>query len=188
MPDTLDKSALRQDLLTRRQALSKDEIKTASRLICSHFLEAGLHKNKTVIAGYSPIRGEADITAALHDLRAQGYVTALPRINGERVDFIRVEDDTALTPGGFGIPEPKGGENMSPEILLIPLLGFDSEGHRLGYGKGFYDRYLARPEALNALRVGIAYDWQEIPRLPAEAHDVRLHAVITNQHIMRFEK
>ena len=88
-----------------------------------------------------------------------------------------------LVRGAFGIPAPEGGEDTPCDVALTPLLAFDDEGYRLGYGGGFYDAYFARrPETL---RVGLAYCAQRADRLPHEEWDVPLHAVVTEEGIFR---
>ena len=89
-----------------------------------------------------------------------------------------------LAPGAFGIHEPLDiWPRATPQILLVPLLAFDAAGHRLGYGGGFYDRTLA---LLKAPAIGIAYAGQQTEKLPAEEHDARLNAVLTEKGLTRF--
>lgn len=169
-------------------SLSVSEQKEAADQIRDRFLTSDLIQKGGVVAGYSPVRGEVDGMPLLLELQSKGHPVALPRITGDLMAFIVIADTETLSPGAFGIPEPVVGEEITPDILFVPLLGFDVTGHRLGYGKGYYDRYLSQPAAARARRIGIAYDWQEIPRLPAEPHDVRLHALITDKRLIRFEK
>jgi 5-formyltetrahydrofolate cyclo-ligase len=89
-----------------------------------------------------------------------------------------------LTPGAFGVHEPLAHwPAISPRVLLVPLLAFDAEGYRLGYGGGFYDRTLA---ALQARAIGIAFAGQRVDFLPRDAHDYPLDAVLTEQGLTRF--
>jgi 5-formyltetrahydrofolate cyclo-ligase len=95
-----------------------------------------------------------------------------------------VPDGEVLRPGAFGIHEPLADwPVVQPSLLLVPLLAFDGNGYRLGYGGGYYDRTLA---ARNVRAVGVAYAGQEVSSLPAQAHDMALEAIITEQGLRRF--
>ena len=100
------------------------------------------------------------------------------------LDFHHVPDGEVLAPGSFGIPEPlESWPRAVPDVLLVPLLAFDSSGHRLGYGGGFYDRTLA---LLKVPAIGIAYAGQQVASLPYAAHDRRLNAVLTERGLTEF--
>ncbi len=88
-----------------------------------------------------------------------------------------------LTPGAFGISEPREGREIPPaeiDLVLIPGVAFDPSGRRLGRGRGFYDRYLARPDAAHIYKVGLCHPYALVPEVPAEPHDVVMDIVITN--------
>ncbi|HTQ15265.1 MAG TPA: 5-formyltetrahydrofolate cyclo-ligase [Rhizomicrobium sp.] len=136
-----------------------------------------------VVAGYWPVRDEADPRALLAALDAP---LALPRIEGRALSFRRWREGDALVDNRHGIAEPRAdAERVTPHVLLVPLLAFDAAGHRLGYGGGYYDRAL---EALgtNVTAIGVAYAGQEGPALPREAHDRPLDAIITERGFRRF--
>lgn len=132
---------------------------------------------------YAPIDGEVDpggVAAAAAD-RAVYY----PRTDGGRLEVLEAEA-SALVPGRFGIPEPTSGaplrEGTRDAVFVVPGLAFDLEGVRLGRGGGWYDRVLARyPEAV---RVGLAYEFQVLPRLPAASWDVRMDALVTEARVL----
>jgi 5-formyltetrahydrofolate cyclo-ligase len=111
---------------------------------------------------------------------------AFPRVvrRDAALEFHIVPAGEVLAPGSFGIPEPLAHwPRVTPTLLLVPLLAFDSRGHRLGYGGGYYDRTL---EALNVPAIGIAYDGQEVASLPAEPHDRTLAAILTENGLRYF--
>ena len=115
-----------------------------------------------------------------------GFHVAFPRVaaKDQPLDFHRVPDDGVLAPGAFGIHEPlPTWPRVAPDVLLVPLLAFDTSGHRLGYGGGFYDRTL---EKLDIPAIGIAYAGQEVASLPAEVHDRRLDMILTEQGLRQF--
>jgi 5-formyltetrahydrofolate cyclo-ligase len=132
-----------------------------------------------VVAGYWPIRDEADPRALMAALAARGHTLALPRIGakGAALSFRRWNEGDGLIDNHHAIPEPRAdAQVVTPDIVLVPLLAFDASGHRLGYGGGYYDRTLA---ALPARAIGIAYAGQRVEALPREPHDHPLDGVLT---------
>ena len=129
---------------------------------------------------YISVRSEVETDRLIAALLAAGKQVCVPRIEEGRMLAVPY---AKLVRGAYGIPAPEGGEDMPCDVALTPLLAFDEEGYRLGYGGGFYDAYFARrPEAL---RVGLAYCAQRADRLPREAWDLPLHAVVTEKGIFR---
>ena len=140
----------------------------------------------TVVGGYHALPDEADPALLLERLVELGCHIAFPRVaaRGLPLEFHRVPDGEVLAPGTFGIHEPMDiWPRAVPQLLLVPLLAFDAQGHRLGYGGGFYDRTIA---LLKVPAIGIAYAGQEVPALPADDHDVTLDAVLTENRLTRF--
>jgi 5-formyltetrahydrofolate cyclo-ligase len=131
-----------------------------------------------VIAGFWPIADEIDIRPLLHGLAERGHPIALPVTGrrGEPLVFRAWQPGETLLPGRFGTSHPAGPE-VTPDILLMPLLAFDSQGNRLGYGGGFYDRTVALLP--RALRIGCAFSVQELDSVPTGPYDQKLHAIAT---------
>jgi 5-formyltetrahydrofolate cyclo-ligase len=132
---------------------------------------------------YAPLPGEIDLTPLFGEALAAGKTPALPGFIAETGVYdafvVRhLTDDCA--PGKFGVAEPKSGCARLPlnrlDFVLAPGVGFDSTGHRLGRGQGFYDRLLA---TITAVKCGVAFDLQMVERIPAEAHDVRMNCLLT---------
>ena len=139
------------------------------------------------VAGYYPINSEFDPRPLMQTLRLAGVRIGLPRMQGKGkpLAFHRWIPGDKLVVGDYGIKEPRADSpSMDPDIILMPLLAFDSRGGRLGYGGGFYDRTLAAFPA--AIAVGVAFDAQEVKTLPMEAHDRHLDAVITPSGVRDF--
>lgn len=131
------------------------------------------------VALYWPMRDEIDPRPLGGALAARGARLVLPVVRGAAMRF-HPFDAEALVPGPFGTSEPAGGgPETVPDLLLVPLLAFDRAGHRLGYGKGCYDRWLAAHPAAHA--VGVAFAAQEVDALPVEPHDVPLAAILTER-------
>ena len=141
----------------------------------------------TVIGGYQALGDEADPALLLQRLAQDGNAIAFPRVvdKDAALEFHHVPDGEILHPGAYGIHEPlRHWPIVMPSVLLVPLLAFDAQGHRLGYGGGYYDRTLAALRNVRA--IGIAYAGQEIASLPHDAHDMALDNVLTEQGFRRF--
>ncbi len=141
-----------------------------------------LLKNLPVIAGYRPVGSEMDPSPLLERAAHHGCVTALPFIadRAAAMEFRCWKPGDPLETGVFGFEQPSAhAPPANPDILLVPLLGFDSAMNRLGQGAGHYDRYFSK--YTNALRIGIACQFQEIDALPADPWDVPLDAVLTEK-------
>lgn len=140
-----------------------------------------------VVGAYYPLADEIDPRPLLAALRRHGYRTALPVTRGRDTGLLfRVcDEETALARSDFGVMEPVTGEEVTPDALLVPVLGFDASCHRLGYGAGHYDRTLAALRDIRAVfAVGLAFDMQRCAQgLPVEAHDQPLDCIVTDQGI-----
>lgn len=153
--------------------------------LARHFLDDFPLDRGIAVSGFWPMGDEIDIRPLLAALHARGHPVGLP-VTGRRgtpLVFRAWTPETAMISGRFGTSHPEGPE-VTPAVLLIPLLAFDAEGRRLGYGGGFYDRTLALlPQAL---RIGCAYAAQEVPLVPTGPFDQKLHAIATEAGIRRF--
>jgi len=177
-----DKSELRKAARKKRLTLVR---KDYAGEIARHAGDLQIPKG-SIVGGYHALPDEADPALLLERLVELGCHIAYPRVAGKGLplDFHRVPDGEVLAPGAFGIHEPLDSwPRATPAVLLVPLLAFDSSGHRLGYGGGFYDRTLA---LLNVPAIGIAYAGQEAGSLPHLAHDRTLDMVLTEQGVRRF--
>ncbi|MAN64865.1 MAG: 5-formyltetrahydrofolate cyclo-ligase [Parvibaculum sp.] len=186
----LSKSVLRQQALQNRADARKSLGEAVGQAILDHFLADVPRTSGASIAGYFPIRSEADPIPLMSELGQLGHTCALPRVTGadKALRFFRWTPGDKTDEGAFGTQVPvKKAAEIIPDILLIPLVAFDLNGFRLGYGGGFYDRTL---EALRAKRpclaVGIAYSVQEYDTLPQDVYDQPLDWVVTEKGSRRF--
>jgi 5-formyltetrahydrofolate cyclo-ligase len=183
-----DKSALRRAALARRDARRGEAAAQAAAAIARQAMTLIPPGQK--IAGYFPIGSELDPRPAMQALAARGDALALPVTGraGTVLVFRRWVPGTALVPGPFGTSHPpENAPAVRPDILLVPLVAFDRQGHRLGYGTGFYDRTIAALKAEGPLVAwGLAYDDQEVAEVPAGPHDARLDGVITERRVVQF--
>jgi 5-formyltetrahydrofolate cyclo-ligase len=183
-----EKPALRLAAELRRQTLARPEHEAA---LAAHADALALPQG-AVVAGYWPMKSEADPRALMTALCAKGHLLALPCVakRGAPLVFHRWKEGDPLTNGAFGTSEPLlCAERVTPSVLLVPLLAFDAVGYRLGYGGGFYDRTLETLRAAgDILAIGIAYAGQEIPAVPHAAHDQRLDAILTENGFRSFHR
>ena len=181
------KQELRDSMRAKRAAISVQDSALAAEALARVFLSSVTLKPGSMVAGYWPVRGEMDVMPLLKGLIGLGHHAALPCV-GEKdtaLTFHAWDPTTPMREGAFGIPCPDSAA-VTPDIVLVPMLGFDGEGHRLGYGAGFYDRTLAA--MTGAMAVGIAYEAQKLERLPAESYDVAMHMIITEKQAYTFGK
>ena len=177
------KQKMRSDARTRRATLTWGPF---AEHIAAFAKDLDLPKG-AIVAGYHPIRDEADPRALMSALAALGHPLGFPRVVAARsaLVFRRWKTGDRLAPNAYGIAEPlASAEEVMPSVVLVPLLAFDAEGHRLGYGGGYYDRTF---ELLPGMRpIGVAYSGQEVVMVPREEHDHPLDLVITENGIRRF--
>ena len=139
-------------------------------------------KGKT-LGGYYPYNYEFDAMDVLEKFEKNKYLITLPRIkkNGQ-MDFYCWSSKEPLSINKYGIPEPTSNQIKYPDILLVPLVAFDKSFNRIGYGGGFYDRYIKRiKKNKNILTIGLAYSFQKIKKVPVNNYDIKLDFVITNK-------
>jgi 5-formyltetrahydrofolate cyclo-ligase len=178
------KHLVREAAKARRRELVRRAPDFAQRIVA--FIDYLPIPRAAVVAGYWPIKDEADPRLLMRALAERGHKLALPVVDAHRrsLSFHEWREGDPTSPNDYGIAEPLArGEPVEPGVVLVPLLAFDSSGHRLGYGGGYYDRALERADAR---AIGIAYAGQEVKELPRERHDHRLHMVLTERGLRRF--
>lgn len=177
------KSELRRKMRTLRDRIPEREKKSAA--ICENIRSMPEYARASCVMLYMPIRSEADVRGAIRAALADGKRVCLPvcRADGE-MDAVAFVGWDAMVCGSFGVQEPVG-EIVAPEtidLVLCPGLAFDPCGGRLGYGKGYYDRYL---EKVHAFWAGICYTECIVEKVPADAHDIAMKAIVTQAGVMR---
>jgi 5-formyltetrahydrofolate cyclo-ligase len=184
----ISKTELRTELRARRAELAH-AYPDFARAVAEHAAALKI-ADASVVGGYIAIGDEADPHVLLKKLTLQNCTLAFPRVaaKDEPLVFHRWKPGQNLQRGTYGIPEPSKDWPLAyPKILLVPLLAFDTNGHRLGYGGGYYDRTLDFLRANSTVRaIGVAYAGQEVAELPREGHDHPLDAVITENGVRAF--
>lgn len=184
------KEALRHAALVQRDRAGQAAGPKASLMIARRLLGDFVFMKGAIIAGYAAVRGEADPFPLMAALANQGHALCLPQTRGESLVFRAWKPGDTLVVGRFSIPEPDDkARERRPNLVLVPLLAFDAIGHRLGYGAGYYDRYLREARAKRTIHaIGIAYAGQEVRELPYEDTDEALDAVVTEEGVRRFRR
>jgi 5-formyltetrahydrofolate cyclo-ligase len=182
-----EKTRLRGEALGRRDAMAAEQRAAASRVVAEAAAASLDRAPGAVVAGYLPIRSELDPGPLMAALAARGARLCVPAIVGDVLRFREFAPGAQLVPQGFGTFAP--GEDaavLEPTLVLIPLAAFDRRLHRIGYGRGYYDRALAalRREA-HPVAVGLAFACQEVDAVPDEPHDVALDLVVTESGVLR---
>lgn len=184
------KRHLRMDALERRDALDPAWRIEASLLLAEKGAAAIQFDPGAIVSGFLPIRSEIDLRPLMALLAEKGARLSLPVVlDRETIVFRELVRGAPLVSTGFGTagPGPEAAV-LDPDVMLVPLAAFDSRGHRLGYGAGHYDRAVARlrGQGKRPHLVGIAFDCQEVPRLPDEPHDIALAEILTESGLRRF--
>jgi len=188
-----EKTAARATAMARRTATTaRVDTAAAATGVKDQLLRTFAPPPGTILSAFWAIGDELDLRPLLHAAHALGCVCALPVVVAPRtpLEFRHWEPGVELVVSAFGIPEP-GPERrvVTPDICVVPLLAFDREGYRLGYGGGFYDRTLSLmrrlPRARPYIAAGVGFAGQEVPHVPREPHDARLDWIVTDVEVIR---
>ena len=139
-----------------------------------------------IIGGYYPYNYEINPIKILEKFEKQNYQISLPKIkNNFQMDFFQYSIDEPLSINKYGIPEPISNKVVYPSILLVPLVAFDKDLNRIGYGGGFYDRYINKiKKNKKILTIGLAYSFQKVKKIPTNRYDFKLDHIVTNKGII----
>lgn len=175
----MDKKELRDYIRKFKRAMTKEEIESKSEKLGELFLASDLYKQAKNIYGYLPYNQEVRTTAMLEQAQKDGKRIAVPKILGDTMIFVWLDDLTAVERGYSGIPEPIDLTPVADDptaLVLMPGMAFDPQGHRCGYGGGFYDKFLASEPGHPTL--ALCYDFQVLPHLDTEEFDIPVDCVL----------
>ena len=175
----MDKKELRATIRQQKRAMTEEEIVTKSQQVCRLLMDHDLYKNARTFYGYLPYNQEVRTTPLLEQAIRDGKRVAVPKCYGDEMKFIYLDDLTKVEPGYANIPEPIADGPIADDptaLVLMPGLAFDPEGHRVGYGGGFYDKFLAQEP--HHPTVALCYDFQMMPHLETEEYDVPVDLVL----------
>ena len=175
----MDKKALRKEISAQKRAMSEEQIVSASERLGALFLASEAYKQAKTIYGYLPYNQEVRTVPMLQQALLDGKKVAVPKCYGDEMRFIYLDDLSKVEKGYCGIPEPIADEPIADDetaLVLMPGLAFDPQGHRMGYGGGFYDKFLEREP--NHPTLALCYDFQMLDHLETEAHDIPVDYVL----------
>jgi 5-formyltetrahydrofolate cyclo-ligase len=177
------KAALRANIATELKKLNATERVALAIELCARLEQQAVWRSAKTLLFYAPLADEPDLWRLLENSLATGKTVALPRFQPEQGTYVAClisQVDSDLQTGKFGIREPRESCPIIPlnrlDLVLVPGVAFDLNGHRLGRGKGYYDRLLAN---IAGSTCGVAFDQQIVSQVPSEPHDVRLSCILT---------
>jgi 5-formyltetrahydrofolate cyclo-ligase len=181
----VNKYKLRRKILKIRKINSNKNLKINLKKFFS-FLKINKLKSKN-IGGYFPSNFEIDDLKILEMMEKKNFNVSLPVIKeNNQMNFLQWSRNDPLIINKFGIPEPISSNIIDPDILLVPLVSFDSKLNRLGYGGGFYDRYIEKIEKVKkVIKIGLAFSYQKIKKVPINKFDKKLDFIITEKEILQ---
>ena len=175
----MDKKELRRSIRERKRAMTEEEIVQRSEKLGKLFVQSEAYKNAKTIYGYLPYNQEGRTVPMLEQALKDGKRVAVPKVYGDEMKFLYLDDLSKVSKGYAGIPEPIADEPVADDetaLVLMPGLAFDPAGHRIGYGGGFYDKFLAAEP--NHPTLALCYEFQMLPELHTEEHDIPVDTVL----------
>lgn len=175
----MDKKILRQQIRDKKRALSEEQIVGASQRLAELFFASEQYQKASTVYGYLPYNQEVRTVPMLEQAIRDGKRVAVPKVYGDEMRFIYLDDLSAVEKGYAGIPEPIADGPIADDptaLVLMPGLAFDREGHRIGYGGGFYDKFLAAEPDHPTL--ALCYEFQMLKHLQTEEFDVPVDCVL----------
>ncbi|MDB9699542.1 5-formyltetrahydrofolate cyclo-ligase [Candidatus Pelagibacter sp.] len=179
------KSKLRKKILKTREKFNKNNIQIDFNQIVKILKKEKIRKK--IVGGYYPVNFEIDDLALLRKLKKNKFNISLPVIKKNfQMDFYTWSTSEPLKINKYGIPEPETKNIVYPDVLLIPLVAFDKDLNRLGYGGGYYDRLIEKlSKKKNIIKIGLALSIQKINKVPINVYDQKLDYIVTNKYIVK---
>lgn len=175
----MDKVSLRKMIREKKRAMTEEQIVSAGERLMELFLASPLYHSAKSIYGYLPYNQEVRTIPILRQALLDGKRVAVPKVYGKEMKFIWITDLDAVAPGYAGIPEPIADEPVADDpsaLVLMPGLAFDPQGHRIGYGGGYYDKFLAT-ETMHPT-IALCYDFQMMEHLQTDPFDINVECVL----------
>lgn len=179
----MTKQELRQHIRAQKREHTAVQLAAMSEDICNRVLASATWQEASILLLYYPLRDEVDVRPLIQQAHRQGKQVLLPVCKGEELELRLYEGgETSLKEGAFGIMEPTGPlldvrQYLDIQLAIVPGMAFDKAGHRLGRGKGYYDRLL--PKLAYARLQGICFPFQLLDEIPTDQHDIPVHEVIS---------
>ncbi len=183
MEDSSDKKSLRSLLLEKRDNTSFDFMKIASEKMQKRLKKINAFRDAQKIGAYFPIGSEILTQDIIQELLSNGKDVFLPKVIGEKMEFRKISNFSSLEKGSFDIMEPKDDcqTDNSLDVVLVPTVGISPAGVRLGYGHGFYDKFLAEHKTTT---ISLTLEKQIVKNIPKSEHDIIINWIITEDRIL----
>ena len=186
------KTSIRKQILSLRNTMTSEERKQKSQVIIENSLKLLPVKEAEYVLCYAGYKSEAMTMDLITELLKMGKQVYLPKVSGEEMDFYRITDISFLKEGYKGIPEPDVNkesiftkdiweQHKERVVMILPGAAFSKSGARIGYGKGYYDRYLMQIPCME--RIALCYDFQVVESIPADIHDIPVTVIVTETDI-----
>lgn len=175
------KNEMRREMLDMRQAMSQQSVQRDSEAIKQRLLALACVQNSRRVMTYSAIKNEPDMWGATNALLEMGKQVSLPCVTSHGLVAADYCSNTTLVKGPYGIPQPKEIEGDQPDLVVVPGIVFDLQRCRIGFGAGYYDRFLQNS---TAVKVGVCFESQLVDHIEAEPHDVRMDYVVTERRVL----
>ncbi len=175
----MDKKELRRFIQEQKRAMTQEQIISKSEALAKCFYASDAYRNAKTIYGYMPYNQEVRTVPMMEQAIRDGKKVAVPKVYGQEMKFILIDDFSKVEKGYAGIPEPVADGPVAEDktaLVLMPGLAFDKEGHRIGYGGGFYDKFLASEPDHPTL--ALCYDFQMLPQVYTEEFDIPVDVVL----------
>ena len=175
----MDKKELRRQIREKKRAMTEEQIVAAGERLSELFLACQQYKDAKTIYGYLPYNQEVRTVPMLEQALRDGKRVAVPKCYGDQMRFIYMEDLSLVENGYANIPEPIADDPVADDptaLVLMPGLAFTKEGNRMGYGGGFYDKFLAAEP--NHPTVALCYDFQMVDYIPTDDYDIPVDCVL----------
>ena len=175
----MDKKALRREIREKKRAMTEEEIVDRSEKLGQLFVQSEAYRKAKTVYGYLPYNQEVRTVPMLAQALRDGKRVAVPKIYGDTMKFLYLDDLSKVEKNDMGIPEPIADTPVADDktaLVLMPGLAFTKQGDRMGYGGGFYDRFLA--EEPDHPTLALCYDFQMVDSLPTEEFDIPVDTVL----------
>lgn len=184
----MDKNQLRKELKSLRNRLSKEEVAAKSSSVCRKILGTAAYRNAGTVFAYLAFGNEVNIDGVISQALTDGKTVCVPVVTGPHsMQAVKLESLNCIKEGAYGIRVPQGEpQAVNPSgigLVLVPGLGFDLKGGRMGMGAGYYDRFL--PQCVNAVKTGITYDILLRGKIICDEHDVLMDYIITESQVAK---
>lgn len=181
----MDKKELRKMILSKRRAMSDSDVHDKSLLICDNIRRSRAYEKAKDVCLYMPINNEVDVALMYDQILDDGKRVWLPKVSEDEMEFYSFDRDTPIVIGAFGITEPDSDEVLEPDgdtLVIMPGAVFSHGRDRIGYGGGYFDKYLDRHPGV--MTVAACFDMQIVDSIPAEMHDIKPQVLVSEKRII----